>query len=109
MAGFFTKLVKGLMIGAGTILSIIPRTLGIGAPLIVAGSAINTSTAGTQDVLSAYATGLISQIPALQVAQQSTQSSNLVNSIIAWVQNNIILIVVGIAAFFLLFKSKRRR
>jgi hypothetical protein len=57
MAGFFAKLGKGLLIGGGTILSLFAPA--IGAPLVVAGTQINTGSAGTtNDKLSQYGTNL---------------------------------------------------
>lgn len=108
-SGLFGKIIKGLMIGAGTILSLIPHTIAIGAPLLVAGAAINTQSSGTQDLLSAYASSMVSQIPALQAGQETARRNYMINNILEWLQNNLILIVVGAAAFFLIFRRKRTR
>jgi len=108
-AEWIKNLGKKLLIGAGTILSFINPA--IGAPLIVAGTAIQTDkTTSSTDTVSLYAANLNSAMTSASAMQQagsaSTAISNLTNKLIS----NLPLIIAGILGLLLLPKllnSKR--
>ena len=107
MPGLLKKIVKGLLIGGGSILSLFAPA--IGAPLIVAGTAINTGTSGTADVVSTAAQNLqtaINTAAAQQTAGNIVTASPLMTKLITnW---PVILLIVG-ALLFLPRLFKRRR
>lgn len=109
MAGFFGKLIKGLLLGAGTVLSVIPGGVAIGAPLIVAGAAINTKTAGSQDVLSVYAGGLINQVSGAASMQSAANRAAFWDNAMDWISKNMMIVLIAAGALlFMLFRKKRR-
>lgn len=116
MAGLFKKIAKWALIGGGSVLSLIPGIgAAIGAPLIVAGSAINTgSNAGSADVVAAYAGQLQTTLQTAGAMQAAGTAPNLniaFNSVVAFLQKNIVLIIAGIGALIILPKliGRRRR
>lgn len=109
--GILAWVAKLGLIAGGTILSLVSAgsLIAVGAPLVVAGAAIDVNKSGTQDLLSTYASTLVSVVPGLQAAQTTARKNAIIDSILAFFQNNIMLIIVGIAAFFLILKRKRGR
>jgi hypothetical protein len=108
MAGVFKKIAKGILIGGGTILSLFNPA--IGAPLIVAGTNINTGTSGTSDMVSAYGTNLNSAINQAATMQGAQRASTTFDNFLLFLKNNLVLVLGVIAAgIFLpkLFKSRR--
>lgn len=113
--GVFKKIIKGVLIGAGTVLSLFNPV--VGAPLIVAGSAIKTSKTAedgtaSNDLLSNYATNLVT---GLQAAENMSTAGNITfnsKNIMAWIQKNMLYIILGLAGLILipkLLRTKRGR
>lgn len=103
MAWDWKKIGKSALIGAGTILSFINPALG--APLIVAGTAIQTDgTKNSTDTVSLYAANLNASMNTAAAMQQagsaSMATSNLMNKIVA----NLPLIIAGLLGIVLLPK-----
>lgn len=112
--GVFKSIAKWALIGAGSVLSLIPGVgAAIGAPLIVAGANIKTATAGTSDVVSAYGGQIqatLATVGAMQQAGAAPKASYTINSIIAWVKANLFLVVGLVAAIiFIPTLLKKRR
>jgi len=111
MAGVFAKIGKWALIAGGSVLSAIGLSA-IGAPLIVAGTAISTTTSGTTDVVSTYAANLqtgINTAGAMQSAGANVLSGNY---ILVWIQRNMAIVIIGVGLLIVLifkpFKRKRR-
>lgn len=97
MAGFLKKLVKGVLIGGGTVLSLINPA--IGAPLIVAGSAIKTTAENnTMDTLSLYA-GNLQQ--GLSTAASMSTAGNISMNVQQWYKKYPLLVVAGVVGLLL--------
>lgn len=113
MADLFKKIAKVVLIGGGSVLSLFAPA--IGAPLIVAGTAINTSLGKTPDKVSAYGTNINTAIKTAGAMQSSTAQPGLTmgfNSIVAFIQQNLMVILLSIAGIFILpklLKNRRRR
>jgi hypothetical protein len=102
--GFFAKLGKGLLIGGGTILSLFAPA--IGAPLIVAGTNIQTNKAGTtNDKLSQYGTNLqqANNIATAMAGAGNVAASDIVTRIS---KNPLPWIAGGLGLLFILKKFK---
>jgi hypothetical protein len=108
MAAFFKKLLKGVLIGGGSILSFFAPA--IGAPLIVAGAAINTKEAGNNgvDVLQTYANNFQAALSTAGSMQTAGNLSMSGNKFMAWISQNLLL-VLGAGAVLLIFLFKRKR
>ena len=108
MAGFFGKLLKGVLIGGATILSIINPALG--APLFVLGAAIKTKgkDVNTVDAVSIAAQNLNA---ALVTAQNMGAAGNVTLTVKKWYEKSPLLVIGGGAALLLLifkiFKGRR--
>jgi len=114
MAGLFKKIAKWSLIGVGSVLSLFAP--GIGAPLIVAGSAIDTGTMQTNDKVSGYANNLqtsINTAAAMQSASTNVQAVVFFDRVKIWFMNNwkLVLLIVGVIFILprLIPKLKRRR
>lgn len=100
MAGFFGKLLKGVLIGGGTILSFINPALG--APLFVLGAAIKTKGADTIDAVSIASQNLNTAIVA---AQNMGAAGNVTMTVKKWYEKSPLLVLGGGAVLaVLLFK-----
>jgi hypothetical protein len=110
MPGLFKSIAKGLLILGGTVLSIINPA--IGAPLIVAGTAIKTDN--TVDPVIAYGSNLedaLKRAAAMQGAGNSITLSLMFQKIVDFIKQNGIIIIIGIAGLIFipkLLKHKRR-
>jgi hypothetical protein len=105
MPGFFAKILKGILIGGGTILSILaPPLAPVGIAVIAAG--VNIPVPGTSaDVVTNYTTATAATLQAGQttanVAAAPLSIQSLLASPIAW------LVAVG-AIVLLIFKPFKR-
>jgi hypothetical protein len=109
MAGLFGKIAKWAMIGGGSVLSAL-GLVAIGAPLIVAGSAINTQKSGTIDPVSAYAANLELALNTANSMKAAGTSYMTSAGLMAWIQKNFVLVIVFIAAIVMIvFKPFKRR
>jgi len=97
------KIAKAALIGGGTVLSLVNPALG--APLVVAGTAIKTekSTAST-DVVATSAANLNSGIQAAAAMQQTGSAALATSSITNWITAN--LPIIGLALIGLLLLPK---
>lgn len=115
MAGLFGKIAKWGLTGLGTVLSLVPGVGPlIGAPLIVAGQAINIKTAGTIDKVSQAGAQLATTLNSVAAMQSSQQNPGLTigtDSVITFIKDNFLIIIIAIAAIFVLPKliGGRRR
>jgi len=105
--GLFKKIAKAGLIGAGTVLSFLNPALG--APLIVAGTAINTqSGTDSTDQVAMYSANLNAGMTAASAMQQaggaSLATSNFMNTITA----NLPIIGLGLLAIILLPKLLKK-
>jgi len=107
MAGFFKKLSKWGLIGLGTVLSLINPA--IGAPLIVAGSAIKIDSNSSQDLVSVYGANLYSALDTANAMQSGANVNTLINKILVFLQKNFVIIAISVLALFLLPKFLKRR
>lgn len=109
----FANIAKWGMTIGGTVLSLIPGLAAVGVPLIVAGQAIPTQAkAGTTDPVSNYAAqlpGIIGTVSAMQAAGKQPTATIIFNQILAFIQQNLILIFGGLAVIFILPKLFKRR
>ena len=110
MGGWLGKVAKGLLIGAGTVLSCIP-TIGpaVGAPLIAAGVGIDTNN--TTDRVSAASQSLTYTLnPYTGQASIGQASITSFQGIINWLTTNpfVLLALIGGVLYFI-FGRKRRR
>jgi len=103
MAGLFRKIAKGLLIGGGTVLSLFAPA--IGAPLLVAGTNIQTDKDKSLDKLSGYATNLESAKN--QAAAMSAAGSLVSVPIMDRIKANPIPWIIG--AVGLLFVAKKMK
>lgn len=111
-SGWFGKLIKGLLIGGGTVLSLIPA-IGpiVGGGLIVAGTAIKTGDGTSSDMVSTYAAGLQNTLSTVGAMQSGANVQGFLNNIMVFIQKYFIWILFGIGAIILLpklFKGRRR-
>jgi len=103
----FKKIAKGLLLGAGTVLSILPGLGAVGAPLLVAGSAIQTGSQTSQDIVSVYGTNLnnsLATAAAMQGAGATMPISLYFQRVLLFIKSNIVIIVIGVGAIFFLPK-----
>jgi len=110
MANVFKKIAKWGLIGVGSVLSLINPA--IGAPLIVAGSAINLPSAGTDSVISAYGSNFatsMNTVGAMQAAGQQPGITLGATNVTDFIKNNLLLIIAVLFAIFYLPRLLRRR
>lgn len=118
--GLLAKIVKGILIGGGSVLSLFAPA--IGAPLIVAGTAINTGSGSGkgQDVVSVAASNLaLSLGTASNMQQAGNKTFSMSNAVayfkVAWSKPITKIIVIILGALLLLkllgikiFKRRKR-
>jgi hypothetical protein len=108
MAGLFKKIAKTLLIGGGTVLSLFAPV--IGAPLMVAGMAIQTDSDNkTIDKVSTYAANLEKAKSLANTMGTSGNANILWNNILSFLQKNFIYVIAGAGALFILPKLLRTR
>jgi hypothetical protein len=110
--GWFGKVIKGLLIGGGTVLSLIPG-IGpvVGGGLIVAGTAIKTGTDSSADIISTYANQIGNTLSTAGAMQSGANVQGFLNNIMIFIQKYLIFIILGLAAIFVLpkfFKGRKR-
>lgn len=95
----FGNIIKGILIGAGTVLSIIP-SVGplIGAPIVSLGEAIGQSSDTVSNA---------SVVVAAKVNTTSGVAAGTGGGLLAWLQLNWYIPLLVIAGLFLLFKKRR--
>ena len=105
------KIASWLAIGAGTVLSVISAgTLApIGIPLIAAGGAGLTASGGSTDTVSNTAKQLDYALSQSYAVTRTTATPPMVNNIIAFIQQNFLIILAAIAVFILVKPFKRFR
>jgi hypothetical protein len=105
MATLFSKIIKAITVGAGTVLSLFPATAAIGIPLLMGGSAINTTA--TVDKASAGASGVIVSIN----PNTGTASTTSLTGILNWFKTNpiVLIMLIGVAILLIPKLFKRRR
>jgi hypothetical protein len=107
--GLFKKIVKGALIGGGTLLSLFCPA--IGAPLIVAGSAIKTGTpTSSADIVSTYASNLKTALVQSKAMETGSNVSNMFTNLWAWIQANLITVILIVGGLiFLIFTMKKHK
>lgn len=109
MAIDFKKLGRGLLIGAGSVLSIIPAVGPVvGAGLITAGLAIDTGSKSADKVSNA-ASNLVAAYNTAGAMTATASGANVinVNTTIELLKKYGVYIVGGIVLLFFLFKKRR--
>jgi hypothetical protein len=110
--GWFGKVIKGLLIGAGTVLSLIPGVGPVvGGGLIVAGTAIKTNTTGSSDIVSEYGAQIQNAFSTAGAMQSGANVQGFLNNVMVFVQKYAIWIIAGVGLIFFLpklFKGRRR-
>ena len=112
-SGLFAKIGKALLIGGGTVLSLVNPA--IGAPLITAGAAINVKKPGeTSDLTSAYAQNAATSLNLVGAYQQTTaqaQKLGWLDSVKIWIMTNplggLLILLIGVFGIKYLFGKKR--
>ena len=107
MAVSFKGILKWIMIGGGSILSLINPA--IGAPLILAGSAIKTGSETSQDLVSVYGSNLVQTLDTVNAMQAGANVNTALNNILVFIQKYFVYIIAGFAMFFFLPKLLKRR
>ncbi|MGD0340267.1 MAG: hypothetical protein ABSA76_00965 [Bacteroidales bacterium] len=110
---WFSQNIGKILMGAGTVLSIIPAVGPlIGAPVIAAGAAMSANANGTQDTVTASANNLLAAISGANASSSAVNTSLTMSGITTWIKNNMLLVLAvagGIILFvFKPFKHKRR-
>jgi len=107
MAFSFRKLIKGILLGGGSILSLINPA--IGAPLIMAGAAIKTDSGTSADIVSVYGSNLYTAIDQVEAMQSGINVNTAINKAILFIQKYFVYIIMAVAAFFILPKLLKNR
>jgi len=113
MAKLFAKIAKGLLYAGGSIISILGLPM-VGAPLLVAGTQIDTSTSGTVDNVAAYGNNFATALNAASAMQAGMKQPSLtmgLDTVIQFIKANLGIILLLIAGIFVLpriFSGRRR-
>lgn len=111
--GLFSKIAKAILIGGGTVLSLINPA--IGAPLVLAGTAIHPSaTNESSDLTSVYGQNLATSLNLVGAYQQTTSQAlklSWLDQLKVWILANpllgIILGIIGVLGLKYIFGKKR--
>jgi len=101
-SGLFSKIIKGILIGGGSILSVIPGLMPFGAASIAAGLAIKAP--GTIDPISSSASTI-----AAYIGGGTSSGSTTGNTIFDWIKANFLYVLLVIGGLILLLTGKRSR
>jgi hypothetical protein len=108
--GLLKKILKGIMIGGGTVLSFIPA-IGpiVGGTMMAAGIAIKTSNGNSGiDQVSNAAGTLNAALGIASGASQGASAAISTNNIMAWISRNMLIVIAFIVGLFLIFRRKKR-
>ena len=112
MKGTWAKIIKGALIGGGTILSVLSggALIPVGAALITAGAALPIGNQTTADAYSASSYDLLDSLGMSTAMAGGSDQYTSTQKLIIWAKQNI-LIVVGAGAFiaYIIFGRKKRR
>lgn len=107
--GIWRKIIKGVMIGGGTILSLLPGGAAIGVPLITAGVAMKTDTPiisqGTADVIG-------QSVNTLNDVFNASKAQTTAGNVSLWISANKWVYFVGgglILLITIMLMGRRRR
>lgn len=110
MAGLFKKIIKGVLIGAGTVVGLFAPK--VGANIIVAGKNIETGTpTSSADVVSVASANLKDTLTQAKVQSAVSATTTTFSSVMEWLKQYWYFLAGGIALLFLwpkLFKKRRR-
>jgi hypothetical protein len=110
MAAKFSNFLKWVLIGGGTVLSLIPG-IGplVGAGILTAGLSVKTDSGTSADVVSVYGANLNTAIETSNAMMTGANVNTFLNNIITFIQKNFVVILVAVGALVVLPKLLKRR
>jgi hypothetical protein len=107
--GLLKKILKGIMIGGGTVLSFIPAVGPIvGGTLMAAGIALKTNKNSGIDEISNAAGTLNAALGIAQGASVGASGAITGNNIRVWISRYWLILIAAVVGLFLIFRRKKR-
>lgn len=109
--GLFSKIIKGALIGGGTLLSILSGSalIPVGAALITAGAALPIGNGTTCDPYSAGSQNMLEAWNMSGAMSNAGQNYSSFSGITTLIKNNLPIVLSGVAlVLFLMFRRKKR-